>query len=167
MRGINRLLFLLFIVIIVIDVFVGIEVNSFDLRSLEEVDTIGEPILLAVDDTLDTGLDNELGALYTRRCSDVERGAVGVVAAPGEFRYGIGLGMEDIGLGDVILILADILKTARSTIVAVGDNHLVLDDEGTHLPPNAVAVLSPYTGHAQIAVVEEELLVLPVLLLVI
>ena len=38
--------------------------------------------------------------------------------------------MKHIGLGQVVFVFAHILKSRRSAVVPVRDNHLVLDDDG-------------------------------------
>ena len=66
--------------------------------------------------------------------------------------------MQDVGFGHAIL-LTDILEARRCAVVAVADNHLVLDDKCSHLAALAVTVLAPYPSHAEVAEVEGTLLV--------
>ena len=143
---------------------VRIEVDGLDVCPFQQVDAIREPVLLAVDHPLYSSLDDKLGAFYAWRRRDIECGAVAVVSASCQFRYGVRLGVEHVWLCNVVLILTDIVKSAWRAVVSVGDNHLVLYHECSDLPPFAVAVLRPYACHAQVAVVEEELFALLMLL---
>ena len=59
-----------------------------------------------------------------------------------------------VGLRHVVVVLADVLESRRRAVVAVADDHLVLHHQSPHLPADAVGVLGPYTGHAQIALVQ-------------
>ena len=60
--------------------------------------------------------------------------------------------------GHSVVVLADVLETAGRAIVAVADNHAVLNHKGTHLSPLAVTILRPYPSHLQIAQVKLSLL---------
>ena len=129
-------------------------VDDLDAGAAEELDAVVEAVLLVVDDALDAGLDDELGALDAGRGGDVERGTVAVVAAAGELGDGVGLGVENVGLGDVVVVLADVLEAAGGTVVAVADDHLLFDDEGADLTTPAVGVLGPDARHTEVALVE-------------
>ena len=54
------------------------------------------------------------------------------------FGDGVSFGMQYIGFSVVFVILTHILKSYGRTIVSVGDNHLVLDDECSHLAALAI-----------------------------
>ena len=105
-------------------------------------------------------LDDELGALDAGGISDVDRRTRAVIGAAGELRDGIGLGMEHILLRLTALVFADVLKAHGGAVVAIGDDTLVLDDEGAYLTALAVGVLSPDARHTEVAHVEGELLVI-------
>ena len=62
--------------------------------------------------------------------------------------------MQDVRLGDTRLVLADILKAAGRTIVAVADDHTLFYYEGSYLTALAIRVLCPDAGHVQIALVK-------------
>jgi hypothetical protein len=61
--------------------------------------------------------------------------------------------MEDIGLGNIVVILTHVLKATRRAIVTIADDHLILDDQGSNLTAYAIGVLCPYLRHAEIALV--------------
>ena len=137
----------------------ALHINHLDASSFQQVDAVGQSVFLTIDHTLDTGLDDEFGTFYARRGRDIERRAVAIVGAAGEFGDGIGFGVKYIGLGNVVLVLTYILKSARSTVIAVADDHFVFHHEGAHLPSLAVAVFCPYLRHAQVALVKLSLFV--------
>ena len=136
--------------------FISINIHKYDLdtSTLQQVDTVGETILLTIHHTADPSLYNQLGTLDTRRGRDVNRRAVAVVVATCQLRDGIGLCMEYIGLGDIIVVLAHILKTTRRTVIAVADDHLVLHHQGTDLTALAVGILCPNARHTQVALIQ-------------
>ena len=103
-------------------------------------------------------LDDELGALNAGGGSDIDRRSGAVVGATGYLRDGIGLGVQYILLGQPRLVLTDVLEADGRTVIAIGDDALIFDDECTHLPSLAVGVLRPDASHAQIALVEGKLL---------
>jgi hypothetical protein len=45
---------------------IDIQEHHFDTRTTQEIDAIGETILLAIDHTTDTCLDDQFGTLDTR-----------------------------------------------------------------------------------------------------
>jgi hypothetical protein len=63
--------------------------------------------------------------------------------------------MKDVGLGAIVFGLAIVLKAGGGSVIAVADDHLVLDEQATYLTALAVGVLRPNGGHAEIAVIEE------------
>ena len=66
--------------------------------------------------------------------------------------------MEDVRLRHAVL-LADVLEARRRAVVAIADNHLVLDDKRSDLAALAIAVLAPYLSHAQVSAVKLTLFV--------
>ena len=133
------------------DLLFNFQIDDFDTGSLQQVDAICQTVLLTIYHPLDTRLDDEFGTLNTGRGRDIDGGTVAVIIRTGEFRNGIGLGMEHVRLRHIVLILADILKTCGRSVVAVADDHLILDHQSTHLTARAVGVLCPNTRHSQIA----------------
>ena len=111
---------------------------QFYAGALEEFQAVGEAILPSVNYALDAGLYDEFGAFDAGRVGDVERSAAGVVARAGNLRYGIGFGVQHIGFGKPVLVLANVLEAGGRAVVAVADNHLVLHDERTHLAARAI-----------------------------
>lgn len=152
------LFFLLIIMLLFLFLFVEIHVDTFYTGPAEQIETVVKPVVLAIDHPLDSGLYNELGALYAWRGRDIERGTIAVVRAACKLGDGVGLSMEHVGLGDSLVVLANILESAGRTVVTVTDYHLVLHHESSHLPPSAIAVLCPDASHTQIAIVESILL---------
>ena len=138
---------------------IDIHKDHLDACTAQQVDAIGEPILLAIDHPTDAGLDDEFGTLDTGRGRDIDGGTVAVVVATGEFRDRISLSMKHIGLGDVVLILSHILKPAGRSVITVTDDHLVLDHQRTDLTAHAVGVLSPDARHPQIAHIQFQLFI--------
>ena len=109
---------------------------------------------VAIYHTTYARLNNQLGTLDAGRCGDVECCSVAVVGTFCHLGDGVGLGVQNIGLGFAHIILADVLKTRGGSVVAVRDYHLVLDDERTHLTTYAVGVLGPDARHTQVAAVK-------------
>lgn len=132
---------------------------EFDTGPLEQVEAVGDAIKLVEDHSADAGLDDELGALQAGGGGDVEGGTFGGIVGTRHLCDRVGLGMEHIGLGEAVGILAHIFKAGRGAVVAVGDNHGVLHQQGTHFAPLAIGVLGPNGGHAQIAPVDSVLFV--------
>mgnify|MGYP000737813927 CR=1 FL=1 len=64
----------------------------------QQVDAVGEPVLLGIDHAPYACLDDEFGTLDAGRGGDVERGLVAVVAAARQFGDGVGLGVEHVGV---------------------------------------------------------------------
>ena len=128
-----------------------------DFSPFQKVDALAEPVFPGIDDTLDAGLYYQFGAFYAWSVGDVERRSVAVVGASGEFRYGVCLGMEHVGVSHVVLVLTHVLESAWRAVVAVADYHFVFHDKASHLSSLAVAVLRPDTCHAQVFEVKPEL----------
>ena len=125
--------------------------HYFDASATQEVDAIGQTIFLAIDDATDASLDDEFGTLDAGRGGDIDSSAIAIVIATGQLRDGISLGMEHVGLGDVVVVLAHVLEAAGRTVITIADDHLVLDHQGTDLTALAVGVLGPDACHAEIA----------------
>lgn len=134
--------------------------HAFDTCPAEQLYTVGDTIELVEYHTADSGLDNQLGTFDTRGGCDIERGAVAGIVAPGDLCDGVGLGMQDVRLGDAVLVLAYVLETGGGAVVTVGNNHLILDDYGPDLAALTIRILGPNSGHAQIALVEQFLFVM-------
>ncbi len=128
--------------------------HHLDAGAAEQVDAVGQAVLLAVDHPFDACLDDKLGALDARRGGDIERRAVAVVRAARELGDGVCLCMQHVRLGHVVVVLADVLESAGRTIVAIADYHLIFHHQGAHLPPLAIAVLGPNLRHTQVALVK-------------
>jgi len=128
--------------------------KHFDTGTTKEINAIGETVLASVNDTTDASLDDQLGALDARTIGDVESGTVARVVTLGDLGDSVGFGVEHIGLGTIVLGLAVILEACGRTIVAIADDHLVLDEQTAHLATLAIRVFGPNGGHAEITAVE-------------
>ena len=73
------------------------------------------------------------------------------------FCYGVCLCVQHVGLCNVVVVFADILKAARRAVIAVADNHFVLNHQGSYLAALAVAVFCPDACHAQVSQVKQTL----------
>lgn len=135
------------------------DMDTLHTGAAKQVESICDTVQFVVHNPFDAGLDNQFGTLHTRRRGDVERRTVGGVIATGHLCDGICLSMKHIRLGKPRLILTDILKSRRGSVESVGDNHGVLDNDGTYLPSETVGILRPNRSHPQIATVEHFLLV--------
>ena len=129
--------------------FYGYELN-IDACSAKQVNTISKTVFATIYDAFDACLYDEFCTFYAWRVCDIKRAAIAVVAASGNLGYGVGFGMKHIGLSYAVFF-ANVLKATWRAIVAVADNHLVLDDEGTYLATLAVAVLAPNLCHSKIS----------------
>lgn len=138
----------------------GVELYALDAYAAKKLDALLRAVGVGIYHTLDTCLNNQLCALYAGRCRNVERRAVAVVSALGYLRDGVCLGVKHVGLGLAHIVLADILEARRSAVIAVRDNHLILDKQRSHLAAYAVGVLCPYASHLQVANVELSLFLL-------
>ena len=105
-------------------------------------------------------LDNELSALNAWGIGHVDSCPRAIVGTAGELCDSVGFGVQDIALGQPILVFADVLKAYGCAIISIGDDALVFDDEGTYLPTLAIGVLSPDASHAEIPLVECSLFLL-------
>ena len=120
----------------------------------QEFYTFIRMVVVTIHDTLNARLYYQLGALYTRGSSYIQRSAVAVVGAFGQLCNGIGLGMQNIRLGFTRLVLTYVLEPRRSAVITVGDYHLVLDDQRPHLSAYTIRILGPYLCHANVTHVE-------------
>ncbi len=103
-----------------------------------EVETVGNTVKVMEDHPLDTSLDNQLATLHTRRRRDIQGRILRGIIATGHLCDGICLGMKHIWLCQAVLILTDILHTRRRTVIAIRNNHVVLDQNGTDLPTHTI-----------------------------
>ena len=87
----------------------------------------------------DARLDDQFGALQARAGGHVERSAVGRVVGACHLGQCIRFGMQYVGFAYVVLVFADVLKTGRCTVVAIGDDHLILNEQCTHFAAHAIA----------------------------
>lgn len=62
--------------------------------------------------------------------------------------------MKDVWIRCIVLILTDIVESARRTVISIADYHLVFHDESTYLPSLAITVLRPYLRHSEVTAVE-------------
>lgn len=127
-------------------------------RLTKEVDALSDAVLRGIHNSADAGLDNELGALHTGGVGHIYGGASAIIIRGSDLSNGICLGMEHISLRLTLIVLALVLKSRRSAIVPVGDDHLVLDDERSYVEPRAVRVFRPYTSHPEVLLIDLQLL---------
>ena len=62
--------------------------------------------------------------------------------------------MKHIRLRNPVLVLADIFKPGRGSVVPVRDDHIVLHEKRTDFTPFAIGVFGPYLSHPEITAVE-------------
>lgn len=127
---------------------------DFNAGPFQQVGAVCQAVLPGIDDLLDTGLDDQFGAFDAGRIRDVHGRSFAVVVGAGNFGDRIGFGMENVGLGEIILIFAHVFESGRGAVVTVRNDHFVLDDQGAYLSSLAVTVFCPYIGHPQIAEVQ-------------
>ena len=63
--------------------------------------------------------------------------------------------MKHIGIRHIVLILTYIGESGGRPVVAVGDDHLLLNYQSSHFPAPAIGILTPYTGHPQVAGIKQ------------
>lgn len=114
------------------------DLYAFDADPAQQVESLFGAVIVAVNHPSDTGLNNQFRTFDTRGGGDVERRAVAVVGAFGDLRDGVRFGMEYVGFGLAVLVLADILEARGRAVVTVGNDHLVLDDQRPDLAAYAV-----------------------------
>jgi hypothetical protein len=66
--------------------------------------------------------------------------------------------MEDIWLCLVTIVFTIIFKTGRGTIVAIGDNHFVLNKQCSNLPALAIGIFGPDRCHPEVSLIKLKLL---------
>ena len=125
----------------------------------KELQTVVQPVCLGIYDAFDACLYDEFGAFDAGGGGDVERGAIAGVVGTCQLGDGIGFGMQDVGLGHVAVVFANVFEARGGAIVAIGDDGLVFHDKCTDLTALAVGVLCPNTCHAHVAAVEVVLFV--------
>ena len=113
--------------------FVRVDVYKFDIGAAEQFETVFETVFLGIDYALDACLDDELGTFDAGGGGDVEGGAFAAVARPGYLGDGVGFGVEHVGDGQVVVVLAYVLEAGGGAVVAVGDDHLVFYDQCSYL----------------------------------
>ena len=134
------------------------QVDDLDARTAQQVHAIVHTVVFAEHDTADARLDDEFAALNAGRCGDIECCPITAVVAAGYLGDGVGLGMEDVGLGPVSsLFLTHVFKACRRAVIAVTDDHFVLDQQGTHLAAFTIGIFCPDLRHAQVSGVEQQL----------
>ena len=124
--------------------------DDLDAGAAQQVHTVVHAVILAENNSADTGLDDEFAALHAGRSGDIEGRPVAAVVAAGHLGDGIGLGMQHVGLGVIGILLTHVLKPGGCTVIAVADDHLVLDQQRAHLSTAAIGVLGPNLRHAQV-----------------
>lgn len=118
-------------------------VNRFDSGTVQDIEAVGDSIDVAEHNPDDSGLNDQLGTFHARRRCDVERRTRRRVVASRYFRYGIGLGVEYIGLRDAVGVFADVLKSGGSAVETVGDYHLVAHKKRTDTATGTIGVFRP------------------------
>ena len=107
--------------------------NDLDPRLVQKLQTTWVLVGARIHHPHDARLVDELGALAARRQRDVQRGALGTVAALGQLGDRVGLGMKHVPMGFSFVVFADVGEAARGAVVAVGDDHLVFDNQRADL----------------------------------
>ena len=97
----------------------------FDAGLAKKVNTFGKPIGLGIYNSLDACLDNQLSTFQTWCVGDIDSSPIAIVITGSYFGDSVGLGMQDIGECFIRIVFTAILKTRGSTIVSVGDDHLI------------------------------------------
>ena len=133
------------------------QVNHFNAGAAQQIHTVMHAVVLAKHHALDTRLDDELAALHAGRRGDVERGTLAAVVAARYLGDGVGLGMQHIGLSVVGILFTDVLKARRRAVIAIADDHFVLDEQGAHLTAAAIGIFGPDLRHAQVSGVKQQL----------
>ena len=77
----------------------------------QQIYTVQQTVLLAIDHTLDACLYDEFRAFDARRRGDVECRAVAAVVGARHFGYGVGLGVQNVWEGTVVLVLAVVVES--------------------------------------------------------
>ena len=120
----------------------GMLLNRFmfylNARLTQELNPIGKAVATGIYHATYTCLDDEFGTLNAGSISNVEGGAIGVVARACYLSDGICLGVKHIGQGKPVGTLAHIGEAGGRSVEAIADNHVILDDESAHLAAGAV-----------------------------
>ena len=98
------------------------QVDHLDACAAQQVNTVVHAVILAEHHAPDAGLDDEFAALHAGRGGDIQGRAVAAVVAARHLGDGVGLGMQDIGLGMVGVFLTHVLKPSRCTVIAIACN---------------------------------------------
>lgn len=106
--------------------------------SLKQLYSIIISVHFRKDNPLDAGLNYQLSTLNTWCCCNVYSGSVAVIVGFGNFCYGVGFGMQNVGFCLAVLALANIFKTRWGTIISVRYNGVVFDKQGTYLTSLAI-----------------------------
>ena len=128
-----------------------VDLHALDSHLAQQVEPLLRTVFVAVDHAPDAGLNDEFRTLDAGCGGDVECRAVAVVGAFGHLRDGVGFGVEHVGFGLAGFVLADVFEPGGSAVVTVRDDHLVLDDQRSHLAADSVGVLRPDARHTQVA----------------
>ena len=107
---------------------------------------------------LDAGLQDQLAAIAARRQGNVQRAPLRTVSAAGHFQNGVCLGVQNVPFGLSVVVLTGIGETPGCAIVAIRDDHAVLDQQRTYLLAGAVAEFGPFHGHTEVCPVVPALL---------
>src|SRR5690554_4435145 len=132
--------------------------EHFNTGSAEQLNAVLYPIGLTKNHTNDAGLNNQFGTFDARRRSNVEGSPIAAVVAAGNLGYGIGFGMQDIGLGHIVCVFALVFEAGGRSVVPVADDHLAFYQQGTHLAAFTIGVLGTNGRHGQIALIQQILL---------
>src|SRR5690554_21404 len=137
--------------------------EHFNTGSAEQLNAVLYPVGLTKNHTNDAGLNDQLGTFDARRRGNVEGSPIAAVVAAGNLGYGIGFGVQDIGLGHIVCVFAHVFEAGGRSVVPVADDHLAFYQQGPNLAALTIGVLGPNGGHGQIALIQQVLLAVVVL----
>lgn len=125
----------------------------------QQLDAIGDAVQFIENYATDASLYYQFGAFHTGRRRDIERRAVAAIVAARHFSDCISLGMKDIGLSVAGVVLTHVLKSRRSSVVTIGNDHAIFHYYGSYLSTLTIGIFCPDGGHSEIPAVEEMLFI--------
>ena len=127
------------------------QVDDLDAGTAQQVHAVVHTVVLTEHDATDACLDDEFATLHAGRCGDIERRSVAAVVAAGNLGDGVGLGMQDIGLGPLpALFLLLVLPARRRAVLAVASVPSAPAQQRAYLSTFTIGIFGPNLRHAQV-----------------
>lgn len=129
--------------------------KDFNPCAFQQIKAVGYAVKIGKHHSFNSGLNYEFGTFHAGTCRYIKSTPLARVVASRHFGYGVSLSMQHVRISGTLLGFTHVRKTGRCPVIAVGNYHLVLYEQSSHLSANTVRVLRPYRGHPQVPAVQQ------------